>query len=207
MITEFKLWLPEGVGKPKALVVLTPPSQSDGRGDVNDPEWQAFATKHGLGLVGCFFQDDVPTGIEQYCDMSHVDEYGLCTGFRLTSFIERKFGWKHPKLLLWGFSAGGQFNYEFTARYPEDVAAFVVNKGGIYYTALASEKARKVPGLFIVGSKDALWRQNILYGIYGVNRIAGCDWSLKVEDTGHSEGKSKAYGMELFEHVLEGVKV
>jgi pimeloyl-ACP methyl ester carboxylesterase len=32
-------------------------------------------------------------------------------------------------------SAGGQFNYEFAAWKPDRVAAFVVNKGGIYYTA------------------------------------------------------------------------
>ena len=40
----------------------------------------------------------------------------------------------HPEvasapLLLWGMSAGGEFNYEFTVWKPERVAAFIVNKG------------------------------------------------------------------------------
>ncbi len=43
-------------------------------------------------------------------------------------------------LLLWGMSAGGEFNYEFVAWKPERVAAFVVNKGGIYYSALLSKR-------------------------------------------------------------------
>src|SRR5438045_9324882 len=54
-------------------------------------------------------------------------------------------------LLLWGMSAGGEFNYEFVAWKPERVAAFVVNKGGIYYSALLSRAAREVPGLLFVG--------------------------------------------------------
>jgi len=45
-------------------------------------------------------------------------------------------------LLMWVMSAGGEFNYEFTAWKRERVLAFVVNKGGIYYTALASQAAR-----------------------------------------------------------------
>jgi hypothetical protein len=50
-------------------------------------------------------------------------------------------------------SAGGQFNYEFVAWRPERVLAFVVNKGGIYYSALLPQAARNVPGILFT------WRE------------------------------------------------
>jgi hypothetical protein len=40
---------------------------------------------------------------------------------------------------LWGVSAGVKFNYEFVCWKPERVTAFVVNKGGIYYSSLAQK--------------------------------------------------------------------
>ena len=36
----------------RALVILVPGSNGDGRAQVDEPFWQAFATKHQLGLVG-----------------------------------------------------------------------------------------------------------------------------------------------------------
>ena len=59
-------------------------------------------------------------------------------------------------LLLWGMSAGGEFNYEFAAWKPERVVAFVVNKGNVYYTGLASDAARRVPGLLFTGRNRIL---------------------------------------------------
>ena len=55
----------------------------------------------------------------------------------------------HPEaatapLFLWGHSAGGEFNYEFVCWKPERVAAFVVNKGGYYFTHLAPAATRAV---------------------------------------------------------------
>jgi len=44
-------------------------------------------------------------------------------------------------------SAGGEFNYEFTAWMPERIVAFVANKGGVYYTALFQDVARSVLSL------------------------------------------------------------
>jgi hypothetical protein len=77
----------------------------------------------------------------------------------LRAFSERS---NHPELvnaplLLWGFSAGGEFNYEFTAWKPERVVAFVVNKGGIYFSALLPAAARRVPGLLL--SENTTWNR------------------------------------------------
>jgi len=54
---EFRLWYPDGAASITASVILVPGSNGDGRSSVDDPVWQAFATKHGLALVGCHFTD------------------------------------------------------------------------------------------------------------------------------------------------------
>ena len=78
---------------------------------------------------------------------------------------------------MWGRSAGGQFNYEFVAWKPERVLAFVVNKGGIYYSALLPKAAREVPGMLFIGGKDLAFRNNTIAGLFAVNRRGGALWA------------------------------
>ena len=191
---EFRLWLPADAGLIRAIVVLVPESNGDGRSAVNDSVWQAFATRLHLALVGCRFTDKphAQSFIEEYADVTHGSGQALID--TLGMFARRT---KHPELanapfLLWGISAGGAFNYEFTAWKPERVAAFVVNKGGIYYTALTSKAAREVPGMFFVGGKDLEFRTNTIVGLFAINRRAGALWALAEEPSvAHVAGRSR----------------
>lgn len=204
MITEFSHWKPEGLDKPKAVLILTPPSQSDGRAEIHDKQWQDFAVKHSLAIVGCFFQDADPSGFEGYCDVR-----GSRSGAKLLDYLDEKVwnGTPSVPLFLWGFSAGGQFNYEFAVNYPQYVAGFVVNKGGIYYTAMAPPNTREIPGCFIIGNHDSQWRKDILTGIHGINRVAGAKWVKVVEDhVAHQVGDSERIGREFFEFILKKPK-
>src|SRR6185503_17554460 len=45
---EFRLWHSGVPGPIRGVVVLTPGSNGDGRGDVDDPVWQSFAREHQL---------------------------------------------------------------------------------------------------------------------------------------------------------------
>src|SRR5262245_1784088 len=54
---EFRLWLPPDTKTIEAIVVLVPGSNGDGRNQVNEAPWQAFATKHRLALVGVRLTD------------------------------------------------------------------------------------------------------------------------------------------------------
>jgi poly(3-hydroxybutyrate) depolymerase len=202
---EFRLWLPADAGSIRAIVVLVPGSNGDGRSQVEDVAWQAFATRLHLALVGCRFTDKphAQNFIEEYVDVAHgtgqalVDTIGVLAGRA-----------KHPELttapfLLWGMSAGGEFNYEFTAWKPERVAAFVVNKGGIYYTALTSKAARDVPGMLFVGGKDLEFRTNTIAGLFAVNRRAGALWAFAEEPgVAHVVGRSRDVSLIFFEDIL-----
>lgn len=208
MIAEFSLWRPKNLIKPKGILVLVPHSQHDGRFDWHDPKWQAFATSHSLAIVSCFFQDKEMGGFaEDYCDVRKSP-----SGQKLLDFVIKMFG-SHTgsvydldvPLYLFGYSAGGQFNYEFTVAHPEYVAAFVVNKGGIYYSALAPEETRNTPGLFITGQNDSTWRRMIVRGIYMVNSVVGAKWDF-VEEEGrsHEIGESESLARAFFEKVIKG---
>jgi hypothetical protein len=187
------------------ILVLVPGSNSDGRGEVEDPEWKAFAERHNLALLGCYFTD-VPheeMAIEQYAKASDGSGEALLSAIR--HFAEKS---NHPDLinapfLLWGHSAGGQFNYEFTCWKPERVFAFVVNKGGVYYSQLAPPAARTVPGIFFTGEKDLEFRTNVVKGIFTLNRRFDARWCYAPEPgAGHEVGGTKTLALQFFNQCL-----
>jgi len=204
-IAQFRLWYPENVSTLRGIVLLVPGSNGDGRNSAQDTVWQAFAVKHQLALVACFFKDKQhdQNFIEDYIKVSDGSGDALLTA--INDFAQKS---KHAELsaapmLLWGMSAGGQFNYEFVAWKPERVIAFVVNKGGIYYSALLPRAARSVPGVLFVGGKDLEFRTNTIVGLFAVNRRAGALWALSEEPAAaHIVGRSRELAMPFYEDVM-----
>jgi poly(3-hydroxybutyrate) depolymerase len=202
---DFRLWLPPGANTVRAVVVLVPGSNADGRAMVNDTVWRNFAAAHHAALVACRFTDQPhdQNFIEEYVDVSRGTGQALIDA--LTQ-LGRQNG--HPELagaplLLWGMSAGGEFNFEFAAWRPERVIAFIVNKGGIYYSALVSRAARDIPALLFVGGADLEFRTATVTGLFMVNRRAGARWAL-VNEPGlaHVVGHSRELGALFFDEVM-----
>lgn len=202
---NFRVWVPEGAGLLRGTVVLVPGSNGDGRSMVADTVWQAFARAHRFALVGCQFTDrpHEQAFIEEYVDV------GRGSGQALLDAISALGGRAdHPELaaaplFLWGMSAGGQFAWEFAAWKPERVIAFIVNKGGIYYTALTPRPTRAVPALLFVGGKDLDSRTSTITGLFALNRRGGALWALTEEpDAGHIVGQSRDLAALFFEDVL-----
>jgi poly(3-hydroxybutyrate) depolymerase len=202
---DFRLWLPEGAGPLKAIVVLVPGSNGEGRRMADDTLWQSFATRNRTALVATRFTDKPHEQgfLEDYVQVSRGSGQALLDA--IDSLATRA---KHPELktaplFLWGMSAGGQFNYEFTAWKPERVGAFVTNKGGIYYSALVPRAARDVPGLLFIGGKDLESRIATITGLFAVNRRAGALWALTEEPSaGHAVARSGELGAMFFEDVM-----
>jgi poly(3-hydroxybutyrate) depolymerase len=202
---EFRLWYPPSTAAVQAILVLVPGSNGDGRPMADEPFWQEFATRHRLAIIACRFTDKPheQSFIEHYVNVSQGSGQALLDA--LAAFADRA---HHPELssaplLLWGMSAGGEFNYEFVAWKPERVAAFVVNKGGIYYSALLSRAARDVPGLLFVGEKDLDSRINTIAGLFAVNRRGGALWAFTEEPgVAHVVARSRDLAAALFADVL-----
>jgi dienelactone hydrolase len=202
---EFRLWLPDGAGRVRALVVLVPGSNGDGRGQVDEPFWREFATKHQLALVGVRLTDKPHDQmfIEHYVDVSKGSGQAFLDALGAFAKTSNHAEIAAAPLLLWGMSAGGEFNYEMTAWKPERVIAFIVNKGNVYYTALAPAAARSVPGLLFTGEKDLEFRVNTIVGLFAVNRRASALWALTQEPgIGHAVGRSKDLAGMFFEDML-----
>ena len=202
---QFRFWAPPGNDALRAVLVLVPGSNGDGRGMAEDTVWQGFAARHRLAIIACRFTD-------RQHEQGFIEEYiavGLGSGDALLTalgrFAERS-GHREvagAPLLMWGMSAGGQFNYEFVAWKPERVAAFVVNKGGIYYSALLPRASREVPGMLFIGGKDLAFRNNTIAGLFAVNRRGGALWALAEEPgVAHVVGKSRDVSLAFFEDVL-----
>ena len=202
---DFRLWMPAISGPLRAIVVLVPGSNGDGRPMLNDTVWQAFATLHHTALLGIHFTDKShdQSFIEDYVNVSRGSGQALLDA--VTSLAVKS---GHSELatapfFMWGMSAGGQFDYEFTAWKPERVVAFVVNKGGIYYTALVPRAARQVPGLLFIGGKDLESRINTITGLFDLNRRGGALWALTEEPSvGHEVARSRDLGAMFFEDVM-----
>jgi dienelactone hydrolase len=202
---EFRFWYPDSAGPLRALVILVPGSNGDGRPQVDEEFWRAFATRLNLGLVGCRFTDKQHEQmfIEHYVNVSKGTGQALLDA--LASFARRS---GHAEvadapLLLWGMSAGGEFNYEFAAWKPERVVAFVVNKGNVYYTGLTSDAARRVPGLLFTGETDLGYRIQAVNGLFGINRRAGALWALTQEPgVGHAVARSRDLAAMLFDDMI-----
>jgi len=202
---QFRLWIPSNVGTLRGALILVPGSNGDGRAQAQDTVWQAFATKQQLAIVGVRFTDKPheQNFIEDYVNVSRGSGQALLD-------ILAKFGARvqHPELasaplVFWGMSAGGQFNYEFAAWKPERVIAFVVNKGGIYYTALTSRATREVPAMLFIGGKDLESRVSTITGLFALNRRGGALWALAEEPAaGHIVGRSRDMSIIFFDDVL-----
>ncbi len=204
-VAEFRFWAPSAPGPLQATLVLVPGSNGDGRAAADDSVWQSFANSHHVALIACHFKDKThpQNFIEAYVNVSQGSGQALLDA--ASKFAARS---KHPELatapfLMWGMSAGGQFNYEFTAWKPERVAAFVVNKGGIYFSALVSPEARAVPGILFIGGKDLQSRIWTISGLFAVNRRGGALWSLTNEPgAGHIVGQSRDMALAFYDDIL-----
>ncbi|MEO7083473.1 MAG: hypothetical protein ABI442_02080 [Gemmatimonadaceae bacterium] len=202
---EFRFWAPQIAGPLRGTLVLVPGSNGEGRQQAQDTVWQAFATRHKLAIVGCHLTDKPhdQNFIEAYVNVAQGSGEALL--WAIDKFASRS---NHPELataplVLWGMSAGGQFDYEFAAWKPERVAAFVVNKGGIYYTALTSRAARAVPALLFIGGKDLESRVSTITGLFAVNRRGGALWALTEEPAAsHVVGRSRDMSIIFFDDVL-----
>jgi pimeloyl-ACP methyl ester carboxylesterase len=218
---EFRLWLPDEPITLKGVLVAVRGSNSDSRPWVKQSSWKEFAEslnvdvrasywhdiahRHGLALLGCNFTDKPHKNmdIEEYCKIDEGSGQALLEA--LTDLAEQS---GYPELsdaplALWGASAGGQFTYEFACWRPKRTITFVLNKGGIYYTALASQATRNVPGILFIGERDSPFRNDIINGIFSVNRNANALWALTVEPKAvHEIGRSLELSEVYFDEVI-----
>jgi hypothetical protein len=217
---HFRLWFPDDPGTLRGVLIAASGSNLDSRPwitqdtwpeiakrrniDARPSIWQDIATRHGLALLGLHLTDHPHDQmfIEEYCDVRRGSGQALLDA--LTKLAHQS---DHPELAdaplaLWGISAGGQYGYEFACWRPELTITFTLNKGGVYYTALAPRATRQIPALLYIGLEDSPFRTDIVKGIHSMNRRADALWALTPEPgAGHAVARS----LELSELYLDEV--
>lgn len=194
----FRFWSPAYTQPVRGVIVLVPGFNGDGRGMLNDGNWRALAQKYRLALVSCFMQgkdyhnaangtgDALLQAIGQFADKANHPEI------------------KTAPLLLYGESAGGQFDYNFALWQPQRVMVFVVNKGGFYSGAEPDSRMYTVPGLFFLGQSDTQERITAITNIWTEGRARGALWALAPQQhSGHEFSKTAAPSRVFFESVLK----
>ena len=111
-LAEFRFWNPNLNDDYKGILVLTPGINGDGREAVLDTVWQKFATKHNLIIVASHFKDyeNLMTGGLRYRDASKGSGDVLLKSIEKYSQEISNKSINELPLLLYGFSAGGQYN-------------------------------------------------------------------------------------------------
>lgn len=205
-MAAFKLWLNPDIQKIRGILMLNPGSNGDGRGQVDDQYWQDFATKHDFALMGTYLTDNMHPNmmIEDYIQVSKgsgkaiidaIDKFAQESGHEELSYAP---------FLLWGMSAGGEINHEIASWIPERIIAYVVNKGGYYYSSVPPEATRQTPGLYVTGLADLPSRSTMVKGLYLTNRRAGALWTL-VEEQGvaHEVAGSRDLAIAYYEAIMK----
>jgi len=204
-MAAFRMWTPEGVSRFRGILMLNPGSNGDGRPAVDDEYWQDFATKHDFALLATFLQDNPHPNmmIEDYIQVSKGSGdaiLGAIDHFANESDHEEL---SYAPFLLWGMSAGGELNHEIASWIPERVIAYVVNKGGYYYSSVPPEATRQTPGLYSIGLDDLPSRNTMIKGMYLTNRRAGALWTLAEEKgVAHEVAGSRDLAAAYFEAIM-----
>jgi pimeloyl-ACP methyl ester carboxylesterase len=149
--------------------VLVLAASWNSRGDVLivRPEWQEFATKNNLGLVGLSFASEK----EALMDGTGYYYASRGSGKLLLEGIERIYGEPLP-ILIYGFSGGAQFTTRLVEWAPERVLGWCACGAG-WYDKPTSNPATP-PGIVSSGDEDLAYGPAIGYFMQG--RKVGKPW-------------------------------
>ena len=180
---EFRLWLPGGVSAVRAVVILVPGSNGDGRPMTAEAEWQDFATKNRLALVWAL--TDKPheqsfIELSRYVNVSQGSGQALLTALALLRTAPNIRNW-HLRPCYCGGFGGRRIQLRIRRREARARAGVCREQGRDLSHRSASQAARSVPGILFIGGKDLDSRIHIITGIFDVNRRAGALWALAEE--------------------------
>jgi hypothetical protein len=196
---EFLLSLEPQIKSPKGIILLVGPQGVDMRKEVKASPWNRVAKEQECAVLGCLFGD------KEGADFSRVDQGGrsavLAVLNNLSGKSERLRDLGRLKIVPVGRLAGAQFAYEFASRDSERVAGFVcINP--YYFNAPPSAALRKIPGFFLVASKEhPISAANVLK-MYVDQRKFGALWARIFWEEDPKKNKDMQLAGPFVEQVL-----
>lgn len=166
-----RLFLPRGMPA-RGIVLMANAAGGDSRDwavQSNNSSYIELANRLQFGMLGTVgMSNDVAT-TEGPLVMAFLEE---------TATSAERPELRNVPFIATGFSAGGQFAYEWNAWKPERTIAFNVDKGGFYRTLVVSEAALKTPGVIVSGADDTVVRRTNIKRLFTNNRPRGARWAF-----------------------------
>ena len=196
---QFRWWAPADAKTIRGVLVVIPGRNGDARDAVNDPEWQALATKQGLAIIGCrLFKPDGeyqgdPDGVTTKTIERAVAELGKANG--------------HPEaakapLAFWGHSAGSNTSERFAYRNPHRTIAVVCIKGPCGPGDATPSKC-DVPILCCIGKNDKPDWVETACKSYEEGKQNRALWTLAFHPAeGHEAGATKPLAIAFLDEVI-----
>lgn len=189
---KVRLWIPEDTAKVRGLLV-NPADINVGSGG-----WPETMRPLGFGQVGLMIDDlqrrNRPTVIREAL-VKALAEFAVSEG--RPELTEVPF-------LFCGFSKGGGWSAEFAFKLPKRTIAYGNVCCWVSKWDQADEFARKVPGLFIIGSvTDGYKMLDAIPTQYDPARKLGAPWSLALQwGSAHDYDNASALVLPYFEAVV-----
>lgn len=199
-IAKFAMRVPEGIEDFRAILVIVPGRNADGRPYKDWTVFNYFAGVERVAIVSCYFYGDEED--ELYFRTWYGSDQVLIDAISNLSDLAGRPELKNLPLLFWGHSAGGMYGFSFTARHPERVAACAPVRSAEFSTD-PDLNFRYVPIMFSLGENDdPTWNASCV-SIWGINRKLGAQWAYAIEPfSGHDIGNCTTLTMPFFSNVL-----
>lgn len=166
----------------RAILVLVPGRNGNGRNLIAREDWQTFADENHLLLCGVSFASD-----NRFVETSYSNAQSG-SGEMILTAIDHFVASKQPRqqklpIYLFGFSAGARFTASFVDLYPQRIGAWCAYSVGRWEPA--SETKIMPPGIVVSGEYDAgCYHASLLY--FQEGRKHGKPWMwLSLKETGH----------------------
>ena len=170
------------VEHPRAVLVLCPGQNRNGRALLEQKEWKQFASENNVALAAISFASDDDTLREG----GGYFEAGKGSGEQLLASLHKVCGRDLP-LLLYGFSGGAHFVNSFVNWKPESVLTFCAYSAA-WWEQPALEK-KMPPGIVACGADDGV-RNAACQSFFAKGRAGGKSWTwLSLGNTGHQPSK------------------
>jgi len=141
---------------PKAVLVLCPGANGEGKDLIEAAAWMDFAKQNQLGLVGLSFASTV-TAIH---DGSGYYYASKGSGQKLLDGIKKIYH-KDLPILVYGFSGGAHFTSRFEEWMPQRVIAWCADSAGWWDVPVKSNFSP--PGIVACGDKDPRYGASLTY--------------------------------------------
>ena len=185
-MTRAHLYYAKIVKNPKAILVLSPGCNGNGKRLIENSVWQSFAAKQNIALIGLSFAsklEDLHNGKGYYYASNG-------SGDLLLKGIKKLFNQDIP-ILLYGFSGGAHFTSRFVEWKPERVIAWCAYSAG-WWNKPKSSKIMP-PGIVACGENDNRLGASLIYFKQGRNIEKPWLW-IGIPKNGHSPDRK----VELF---------